>query len=77
MSRFVLPNQAYICSKYPSVFPVPSQVAYVVKKNGLLSKWQNILVGYGIPFGVLLVSLAMNLYHYGGTEHRSAYLLTP
>ena len=47
-------------------FPFPSQVAYVVKKNGLLSKWQNILVGYGIPFGVILVSLAMNLYHYGG-----------
>merc|ERR1719507_2488242 len=42
---------------------VYAQVAYVVKKNGLLSRRQNSLVGYGIPFGVILVSLAMNLYH--------------
>merc|ERR1719507_1466014 len=42
---------------------VYAQVAYVVKKNGLLSKRQNIVVGYGVPLGVILVSLAMNLYH--------------
>ena len=45
---------------------VYAQVAYVVKKNGLLSKRQNILVGYGIPLGVVLVSVALNLYGYGG-----------
>ena len=42
------------------------QVAYVVKKNGLLSKRQNIVVGYGVPLGVICVSMALNLYGYGG-----------
>ena len=42
----------------------------MVKKNGLLSKRQNILVGYGIPLGVVLVSMALNLYGYGGVYYR-------
>ena len=51
---------------YNHQFIIFLQVAYVVKKNGLLSKRQNILVGYGIPLGVVLVSVALNLYGYGG-----------
>ena len=51
---------------YNPPITIVSQVAYVVKKNGLLSKRQNILVGYGIPLGVVLVSMALNLYGYGG-----------
>jgi hypothetical protein len=42
------------------------QVAYVVKRNGLLTKKQNFVMGYGIPLGVILISVALNLYQYGG-----------
>ena len=48
----------------------------MVKKNGLLSKRQNILVGYGIPLGVVLVSMALNLYGYGGANYRVTILVS-
>ena len=45
---------------------VYAQVAYVVKRNGLLTRRQNFFVGWLIPLGAILISVAINLYGYGG-----------
>ncbi len=45
------------------------QVAYVVKKNGLFSKRQNVIVGWGIPLGIILFAVAFHWNDYGGNYH--------
>jgi len=39
---------------------VYSIVAFVIKKNGILTKGQNVLIGWGIPLGIILVK---NIFH--------------
>ena len=46
-----------------------AQVAYVVKKNGLLNRTQNFLVGWGAPLGCVLVAIALHYDEYGGKYH--------
>lgn len=46
-----------------------SLVAFVVKRNGLFNKWQNVLVGWGISLGVVLLAMAFHFNDYGGEYH--------
>ena len=46
-----------------------SLVAFVVKRNGLFNKWQNVLVGWGIALAVVLMGMAFHFNDYGGEYH--------
>jgi cytochrome bd-type quinol oxidase subunit 1 len=46
-----------------------SLVAFVVKKNGLFSRRQNVIIGWGIPLGIVLISMGLFLDEYGGKYH--------
>ena len=46
-----------------------SLVAFVVKKNGLFSKLQNVAIGWGMAIGVVLISIAFHWNDYGGEYH--------
>ncbi len=48
---------------------VYSMVAYVVKRGGLFNKWQNFAVGWGVPLGIVMLSVAFNYGDYGGEYH--------
>ena len=43
-----------------------SLVAFVVKKNGLLTKLQNIVIGWGVGVGITLVVVSLEYKNYGG-----------
>jgi len=46
-----------------------SLVAFVVKKNGMLSKGQNIAMGWGVGIGITLVVVSLEFKNYGGAYH--------
>lgn len=46
-----------------------SLVAYVVKKNGMLSKGQNIAMGWGTGIGISLIVVSLEFKNYGGAYH--------
>ena len=46
-----------------------SLVAYVVKRNGILSKLQNTLLGWGLALANVLLVLGLNYEDYGGKYH--------
>ncbi len=46
-----------------------SIVAYVVKKNGMLTRLQNVLVGWGFPLAIVLCMAGMQYENYGGGYH--------
>ena len=46
-----------------------SIVAYVVKKNGMMSRLQNVLVGWGFPLAITLLNVAIMYKNYGGSYH--------
>jgi len=46
-----------------------SLVAFVVKKNGLLTKTQNIVIGWGVGLGITLVVVSLEYKNYGGEYH--------
>jgi len=46
-----------------------SLVAYVVKKNGMLTRTQNVLTGWGVGIGVVLVVVSLEYKNYGGDYH--------
>ncbi|XP_076366876.1 putative adhesion G protein-coupled receptor E4P isoform X1 [Tachypleus tridentatus] len=46
-----------------------SMVAYVVPKNGMLSRAQNIIIGWGVPALVSVASISFFLEDYGGEYH--------
>eukprot|EP00090_Calanus_glacialis_P040812 TRINITY_DN7141_c0_g1_i1.p1 TRINITY_DN7141_c0_g1~~TRINITY_DN7141_c0_g1_i1.p1 ORF type:complete len:514 (-),score=67.49 TRINITY_DN7141_c0_g1_i1:139-1680(-) len=46
-----------------------SLVAFVVKKNGLLTKMQNIVIGWGVGLGITLVVVSLEYKNYGGEYH--------
>ena len=46
-----------------------SLVAYVVKKSGLFSRMQNILIGWGISLGIIFLSMGFHFNDYGGEYH--------
>ncbi|XP_064091051.1 adhesion G-protein coupled receptor D1-like [Macrobrachium nipponense] len=54
-----------------------SLVAYVVKKDGMFSKAQNVLVGWGMAAFVVLVCMAFQLDNYGGDYHCWLRMDTP
>jgi hypothetical protein len=41
-------------------------VAYVVKRNGLLTRLQNVVTGWGTGIGITLVVVALQYENYGG-----------
>jgi len=46
-----------------------SLVAFVVKKHGLFSRRQNVIIGWGVPLGIILISMGLFLDQYGGKYH--------
>ena len=46
-----------------------SIVAFVVKKNGILSKAQNTLIGWGLALAYVCVCVGLQYDNYGGTYH--------
>jgi hypothetical protein len=44
-------------------------VAYVVKKNGVLSRLQNTLVGWGFSLAITCIVVGLNYDDYGGEYH--------
>ena len=44
-------------------------LAYVVKKNGMLTKLQNVVVGWGTSLAIVLLVASMCYGDYGGTYH--------
>lgn len=46
-----------------------SLVAFVVKKNGLLTKTQNVLTGWGSGLGIILLIVSKEYKNYGGEYH--------
>lgn len=46
-----------------------SLVAFVVKRNGILSKLQNILLGWGYALANILIVLGLDFDDYGGLYH--------
>ena len=46
-----------------------SLVAFVVKKDGLLTKGQNLAVGWGTGIGITLVVVSLEWKNYGGEYH--------
>jgi hypothetical protein len=44
-------------------------VASVVKERGMLTRKQNLLVGLGLPFFVVLCNMCFEFDHYGGQYH--------
>jgi len=46
-----------------------SLVAFVVKKDGLLTKGQNIAIGWGTGIGITMVVLSLEWKNYGGEYH--------
>ena len=48
---------------------VYAMVASVVHKDGMFTKLQNIVLGWGISAGILLICIAMEYQHYGGAYH--------
>lgn len=48
---------------------VYAMVASVVHKDGMFTKLQNIVLGWGISSGFLLISIAINYQLYGGQYH--------
>ena len=45
---------------------VCSLVAFVVKRNGLLTRLQNVMTGWGCGIGITLVVVALQYENYGG-----------
>ena len=43
-----------------------SLVAFVVKKDGLLTRGQNVIVGWGTGVGITMVVLSLEWKNYGG-----------
>ena len=46
-----------------------SLVAFVVKRDGLLTRKQNIAVGWGTGIGITLIVVSLEWKNYGGTIH--------
>jgi len=46
-----------------------SLVAFVVKKNGMLTRAQNVMTGWGLGVGVTLVIVSLEYTNYGGEYH--------
>ena len=46
-----------------------SLVAYVVKKNGILNRLQNTLVGWGFSIAIVLIFAGLMYDDYGGEYH--------
>ena len=46
-----------------------SLVAYVVKKNGMLSREQNTLAGWGMALSITLLGVGLCYDDYGGEYH--------
>merc|ERR1719347_719424 len=46
-----------------------SLVAFVVKKDGLLTKRQNVMMGWGTGLGIVLFVVSMEYKNYGGEYH--------
>ena len=57
--------ETYITSDQLSIIII-SLVAYVVKKDGLLTKAQNVIVGWGTGVGITMVVLSLEWKNYGG-----------
>ena len=43
-----------------------SLVAFVVKKNGMLTKLQNVAIGWGVGVGITLIVVSLEYKNYGG-----------
>jgi hypothetical protein len=43
-----------------------SLVAFVVKRNGMLTRLQNVLTGWGCGIGITLIVSALQYENYGG-----------
>ena len=46
-----------------------SLVAFVVKRNGMLTKTQNVLAGWTLSIAIILIVAALQFEHYGGDYH--------
>jgi len=46
-----------------------SLVAFVVKKNGILSRLQNILIGWGFALAIVAITVGLDFEDYGGEYH--------
>jgi len=46
-----------------------SLVAFVVKKNGMLTKLQNVAIGWGVGVGITLIVVSLEYKNYGGEYH--------
>merc|ERR1712062_321757 len=46
-----------------------SLVAFVVKKNGILSRLQNTLIGWGFAFAIVAITVGLCWEDYGGKYH--------
>jgi hypothetical protein len=44
-------------------------VASVVYKDGMFTKFQNIVLGWGLTLGVVLVCISLEYENYGGGNH--------
>lgn len=54
-----------------------SIVAFVVKKNGMLTRLQNVLTGWGVGVGITLLVVSFRYADYGGVYHCWLQMDTP
>ena len=54
-----------------------SLVAFVVKKNGMLTKTQNVVCGWGLSLAVILLVASLQFNNYGGDYHCWLQVNTP
>ena len=54
-----------------------SLVAFVVKKNGILTKAQNVISGWGLSIAIILLVCSMQYENYGGDYHCWLKVNTP
>ena len=54
-----------------------SLVAFVVKKNGMLTKTQNVVCGWGLSIAIILLVASLQFNNYGGDYHCWLQVNTP
>ena len=54
-----------------------SLVAFVVKRNGLLTKTQNVLSGWMLSIAIILIVASLQFENYGGEYHCWLQVDTP
>merc|ERR1719219_228658 len=54
-----------------------SIVAFVVKKNGMMTRTQNVLTGWGVGVGITLIVVSFRYADYGGVYHCWLQMDTP